>query len=496
MGQKVRWAGYVRVSDQKQIEGYSLAAQQRAIEKFVDERGGGPIKWYIDAGISGTATDKRDAFLEMRRDAGAGEWDVLVCHKFDRLARDRFDAVTVKMLLRREYGVKVMSVEEGGEDVSGPQGMLMESMLEAVAAWYSVNLGGEVKKVRDVMLTEGRWYGNRPFGYMNGDDGLLVPHPVEAPQLQSLFAKYLEPGVSLYDLSVWATEQGYRTTRGHTFGKTGLAQILNNRVYLGELRHNDTEYDRTNGKKRRVHPRYNDYNWHKGKHEPLISQETFDAVQTKRRRSINNTKLVGSPGNYLLSGLVYCADCIDENVVIYGDESRRGRMRGRKYNQRNKLNYYACQHRPSHPWAQMDKINKQVLDFLLSDNLPTEWKDNAVHVVARSLDSKRAEERIADITNILKQMEWRWDTGLMTDQDTFTEQYKALQTEIDALQPLVDDSITQAWRFVNNFRTEWERSRDVEDQQKLIRMLIERVYVRNGCLESVVLKPDYRFVFV
>jgi hypothetical protein len=68
----------------------------------------------------------------MRHDARKG--------KFDRFARNRTDALAIKLLLRHDYGVKVFSVSEPSEDSDGPMGALIEGIMESVADWYSQNL--------------------------------------------------------------------------------------------------------------------------------------------------------------------------------------------------------------------------------------------------------------------------------------------------------------------------------------------------------------------
>ena len=75
--QKLRYAGYVRVSDQRQLEGYGLEAQKTAIQRFVAQNDGLLVEMYVDGGISGTSTDKRDDFHRMRSDARRGLVDVL-----------------------------------------------------------------------------------------------------------------------------------------------------------------------------------------------------------------------------------------------------------------------------------------------------------------------------------------------------------------------------------------------------------------------------------
>lgn len=142
----MRYAAYVRVSSEEQVDNFSIDAQKRAIQTWVVARGDGVlVKVYADEGKSGR-TAERPGFLRMRRDARKGKFDALVVHKFDRFARNRTDALAIKSLLRYDYGIKVFSVTEPSEDSDGPIGALIEGIMESVADWYSRNLGTEVAK--------------------------------------------------------------------------------------------------------------------------------------------------------------------------------------------------------------------------------------------------------------------------------------------------------------------------------------------------------------
>ncbi|GAH83077.1 unnamed protein product, partial [marine sediment metagenome] len=85
----MRAALYARVSNEEQVEGYSIDAQRRAFKALVEAKGWTPYKEYIEEGKS-AHTDKmhkRPVFKEAMEDALAGKYDVLVVHKIDRFSR-------------------------------------------------------------------------------------------------------------------------------------------------------------------------------------------------------------------------------------------------------------------------------------------------------------------------------------------------------------------------------------------------------------------------
>ena len=166
----MRYAGYMRVSSEEQVGNFSIDAQRRAIEEWIKAQGGKRVKAYVDEAQSGRTAD-RPVFQEMRRDARKSRFDALVVHKFDRFARNRTDALTIKSLLRQDCGIKVFSVTEPSEDSDGPIGALIEGIMECVADWYSRNLATETAKGKRERARQGHHNNRPPFGYDKTKEG-------------------------------------------------------------------------------------------------------------------------------------------------------------------------------------------------------------------------------------------------------------------------------------------------------------------------------------
>ena len=98
----MRYAAYLRISSEEQVGNFSMDAQRRAIKTWVAAQDGVLVKEYVDEAQSGRIPN-RPAFQQMRRDARKGRFEALVVHKFDRLARNRTDALAIKSLLRHDY---------------------------------------------------------------------------------------------------------------------------------------------------------------------------------------------------------------------------------------------------------------------------------------------------------------------------------------------------------------------------------------------------------
>ena len=86
-------AGYIRVSTDEQLDGYSLSAQEKAIYDFASLKGWQVVNIYREEGKS-AKSDLRPVFQQMIDDAKAGQFDVIAVHKLDRFSRSLIDVMT------------------------------------------------------------------------------------------------------------------------------------------------------------------------------------------------------------------------------------------------------------------------------------------------------------------------------------------------------------------------------------------------------------------
>ena len=183
-------ACYIRVSTDDQTE-YSPDAQLKLLKNYA--KANNIIltndNIFVDEGISGKRADKRPAFMQMIATAKTKPkpFDVILVHKFDRFARSREDSVVYKSLLKREAGVKVVSITESMED--DKFSVILEAMLEAMAEYYSLNLAEEVKKGMTEKANRGELQSTPPFGY-KAENGQLVKIPEEARLIKFIFEQF------------------------------------------------------------------------------------------------------------------------------------------------------------------------------------------------------------------------------------------------------------------------------------------------------------------
>ena len=186
-------AVYIRVStDEQARDGYSLAAQLKAIKQYAQNNDILIESEFIfkDEGISGRKAEKRPAFMEMIKQAKSKpkKFDVILVHKLDRFSRNREDSIVYKSLLKKEYGIPVISISEP-LNPDDKMSVIMEAILEAMAEYYSINLSGEVKKGQLEKHSKGEPQAKPPFGY-DIVDNKFIPNQIEKNIVKMIFEEH------------------------------------------------------------------------------------------------------------------------------------------------------------------------------------------------------------------------------------------------------------------------------------------------------------------
>ena len=157
---------YARYSSDGQTEN-SIEGQMRECKEFAEKNGMTVVSSYIDRAYS-AKTDARPQFQKMIKDSAKRLFDVVLVWKLDRFARNRYDSAQNKSILRKN-GVKVVSATEAiAEDSTG---ILLESLLEGYAEFFSAELSEKVKRGMNENALKCKWNGGGiPIGYYIDDD--------------------------------------------------------------------------------------------------------------------------------------------------------------------------------------------------------------------------------------------------------------------------------------------------------------------------------------
>lgn len=142
---------------------------------------------------------------------------------------------TLKLLDKFEYyNVKFISYTENF-DTGTPIGRLVVQLMASIAEMERNTLSENVKLGMKQRAMEGLWNGGVVFGYDLNDKKLLVINQDEAEVVKLIFTKYAD-GKGLRAIANYLNKTGYKTKRNRHFSINGIAQILDNPIYIGKIR--------------------------------------------------------------------------------------------------------------------------------------------------------------------------------------------------------------------------------------------------------------------
>jgi DNA invertase Pin-like site-specific DNA recombinase len=173
---------------------------------------------YIDRAKSGLSANNRAEFCQMIQDSEGGGFDAVLVYQLDRFARCRYDSAVYKNQLKTN-GVKVISSRENiSEDASG---ILMESVLEGMAEYYSHELSQKVLRGLYMNAERALYTGaGVPVGYKIAERKFEIDAQ-SAPTVKRVFEMYLD-GARIADI-----------VRAVGKPKSGVRRMLTNRRYTG-----------------------------------------------------------------------------------------------------------------------------------------------------------------------------------------------------------------------------------------------------------------------
>ena len=314
---------YTRVSTAIQTEGYSLEAQRQKLLDYAKYRGFTICGEYTDAGSSGKNIAGRVQFQKMLEDIELKKDDVqyVLVFKLSRFGRNAADVLN-SLQFMQDYGVNLICVEDN-IDSSVDSGKLMISVMSAMAEIERENILVQTMSGRKQKATNGCWNGGfAPYGYKL-TDGQLVIVEDEAQVIRDIYSLYLS---TAYGGSYVAKEINKRYAKKvklpkdiDRFSSVFVKRILDNPIYCGKIAYGRRTNTKIEGKR-------NEYHVIKqadesqiiiadGKHEPIVSQDIWDAAHQKRLENAVKQERLDKEHVYILSGLVRCPDC---GAPMYG----------------------------------------------------------------------------------------------------------------------------------------------------------------------------------
>ena len=384
---------YARYSSDSQRE-ESIEGQLRECKVFAEKNGITILNTYIDRALS-AKTDNRPEFQRMIKDSAKNLFEVVIVWKLDRFARNRYDSAHYKAILRRN-GVKVTSARETiAEDSTG---ILLESLLEGYAEFYSAELSEKVKRGHTENALKCKFNGGGlPVGYTIDGEQCYQLDPLTAPAVLEAFQRY-DKGATIADLVRWLNSKEIRSYRDRPMRIDCVKRMLHNRRYLGEYIYHDV-----------VQP---------GGIPAIVPQDLFDRVQARLEKNKKApARFKAKDELYLLSLKLYCGLC---GAFMIGES---GTSRTGKIHQ-----YYKCstaKHKKSCP-------KKTVQKGLIEDL-----------VVAETVKMLTDDSVVEYIADLVMELQTRENTDMPRYKTQLAETERGIENVLDAIQQGIFNSSTK-----------------------------------------------------
>jgi DNA invertase Pin-like site-specific DNA recombinase len=406
------------------------------------------VACYADRHLTGRS-DRRPEFHRMLRDAETGGWNFVVTWKNDRFARNRYDAAIYKAKLKK-HGIRCLFSQE--YIPAGPEGILLEAMLEGDAEFRSAQMAVDVKRGMNYNAEHCMVNGPFPYGYRRAADGRLELDSERALIVKEIFDRFLS-GWNIIDIANDLNTRGIRTSTGKEWSRSSFHRLLTNERYTGVYIYDTIRTP--NGM------------------PAIIDRDTWLAVQHRLRTKKNPVGRSRSYGDYLLTGKLFCGHCGSPMVGVSGTSKTSA-----------KHHYYACQgrrltHNCTKKNVRRDYVEsmvcRYVVDMVLQPNV-IEWMADCVVDYQRR---HRDDGTIQSLTSQLKQTQSALNNVLSAiEAGIFTASTKERLLELES----------QAEKLKRTIETE-KALRPTFNRERIIFWLEQ---FRDGDLHD----PDYQFRLV
>ena len=343
---------YARYSSDNQTE-QSIEGQLRVCEQYAKNNDIIILKTYIDRAMTGT-NDNRPDFQQMIKDSASKEWQNIIVYKLDRFSRNKYETAKYKKILK-DNGVKLISAMENIPDT--PEGIILESLLEGMAEYYSAELSQKVKRGMNETRLKGNFTGGTIIYGYNVENHKVVINEEQAEVVRFIYEQYAL-GVYVKDI-IQKLNEKHIYNRGKPFARNTIYNILKNEKYSGVYRHNNEVFEN-------MYPR-------------IVSQDIYDKVRKKTSQNHYGKRSIEVV--YLLRNKLKCGYCGEPISAECGTSSKG-----------NKRRYYKCLGKKRHT----TNCNKQTLRKEILENF-------VMDILLKELNKPQTIEKM--INNILKVQE-------------------------------------------------------------------------------------------
>lgn len=455
---------YARYSSDSQTE-QSIEGQLRVCEEFAQRNNIIILNTYIDRAMTGT-NDNRPDFQQMIKDSANKEWQYVIVYKLDRFSRNKYETAKNKKILR-DNGVKLLSAMENIPDT--PEGIILESLLEGMAEYYSAELAQKVKRGMHETRLKGNFQGGTlPYGYkLNGRKIEIDETTVEV--VRFIFKQYAM-GKFVRNIIEELNSKGIYKN-GKPFALNTIYGILKNEKYTGIYRKNNEVYEN-------MFPQ-------------IIDNETFEKVRA--RSKVNHYGKRSIKTIYLLRNKLVCGYC-GKPISAESGTTRLGK----------KINYYKCIGKKKyHNGCIKETIRQDILeDYILKIIITELSKPKVQHTMIKRLMDIQNIPKANSTLNMLikskKQAELTLNNIMLAVEQgvvnkTTNERMKDLEQQIEDLerQILVEKSKTTTKITEDEIRKYYTEALK-QEPLLLIDMLIKQIKLFNDKVEITFNSPTIK----
>ena len=388
----------------------------------------------------------------MIKDSGKKLFDVVLVWKFDRFARNRFDSANYKMILKKN-GVHLISVME--PIAEGSQGILVETLLEGMAEYYSAELSEKVIRGQTENALKGKCTGGTgTIGYKIDDDKFYHLDPLTAPLVLEAFQRY-DNGDKMVEIVNFLNDKGVRNMLGGKMTHSSVNTMLKNRRYIGELSFRDI-----------VVP---------DAIPVIVPKDLFDRVQKRLDKNKRAPACGKADEEYLLTTKLFCGKC---GALMFGESGTSAT--GRTYY------YYKCANVKRRKGCNKKTVQKDWLEDLVVRETMKLIQDDAVidKIVQLVMDVQNQEnttiplleKQLREVNKKLDNLMKAIEDGLYTR--TTKERLEALESQKDELTVKIADEKLKKPSFNEDFIRFWlMKFRKFDISQKKQRKALIEIFV-------------------
>ena len=366
----------------------------------------------------------------------------------------------------QKNGVKVISATEKISQT--PEGILLESLLEGMAEYYSAELAEKVTRGLTENALKCKYNGGTlPIGYAIDENQFFIIDPLTAPAVLDAFKHYAE-GATMQQITDELNLRGVRTKKNTRITLNTVTRMLHNRRYIGEYKYSDITTP--NGI------------------PPIVPVDLFERVQDMMKANKKAPAKHKAEDEYLLTTKLFCGKC---KCLMAGESGTSHTKHVHRYYKCVSVKYHrGCDKKTVRKEWIEDIVINEIRKFLYDDEAIDEMiklvmqaqrqENKKLPLLKKELRS--VEKGINNMLNAIQDGIYNSSTKRRLDE--LEERKEALETEIaneQLIKPLLEPKKLKFY-FINLRKLDTTK---LEDRRSLINNFVNAVVLHDDRIDFV-----------